>query len=136
MVNCSLCGLRKIEWIELPMEFKGIWINGCYGGFNTYLRDRFNPEYPPDRRNEFFRKNDPQWVNDVDHKYAEPVWVSREEIEKQCGKVIKVLVNKETWESDSIVDMDENEVKIITEKYIIFINEYDGLERLKGIRRE
>ena len=38
-----------VKWILLPVEFKGIWYSPCFGGFNITLKDRFNPEFPPDR---------------------------------------------------------------------------------------
>ena len=45
------------RWIPLPIEFKGIWYSQAYGGFNIYLRERFEPKLAPDRLLEQLRKD-------------------------------------------------------------------------------
>jgi len=127
---------RKPEWIELPVEFKGIWINAKFGGITIWLRDRFNPEYPPDRlRQKFIEMKAEKILEDYvrDHQYGEPYWITRELFEKAFGKVVKVYVNKDTWNSDYIHTPNENDLLIITEDYIVFLYEYDGLENFKAI---
>jgi hypothetical protein len=124
-----------VEWIPLPVEFKGIWFSPQYGGFNIYLSDRFNPDYPPDRERELMLRSgfDQDQIPDRDHIFASPKWMSKEEFENKFGKVEKILVNKETWESNRSNTPKENDLLIITEKYIVIMDEYDGYESFRTI---
>jgi hypothetical protein len=119
--------MTDVVWMELPVKFHGIWYSPDFGGFNVFLRDRFNPEYPPDRLLEALRKRGEQ-PRRREHEYANPTWVSREEFEQCYGRVEKVLVNKATWESDDYDTPDEGDLLIFTEDYVVTLTEYDGYE--------
>jgi hypothetical protein len=123
------------EWIPLPVEFKGIWFSPKYGGFSIYLSDRFNPCYPPDRLRELMIRRGIYRgkIMDRDHVFASPRWMSREEFESKFGKVEKILVYKETWGSDRFNTPKEIDLLIITEKYIVIMDEYDGYEYFRAI---
>jgi hypothetical protein len=109
------------KWIPLPVEFKGIWINDDYGGLDITLRDRF--DFNPS----LIMEKDP---------YSNPKWISREEIEKEYGKVEMVIVDDERWNSSNYHPPNEREMVIFTEKYALVIDEYDGLETLIPVPRD
>ena len=124
-----------VEWVLLPVEFKGIWFNSSYGGFSVYLKDRFNPDYPPDRLREAILKRGLKSIIDETHKFASPKWMSKKEFEDKFGKVKKILVNKETWKSNNFDTPKEDDLLIITEDYIVVMDEYDGKEYFKTIEK-
>jgi hypothetical protein len=128
----------KPEWIELPVEFKGMWVNAKFGGSGMFilLRDRFNPEPPPDRlRLKLIEmgKEEILKVYNKDHQYANPAWIDREWFEKAFGKVLKIYVNKETWNSDFFITPNEDDLLIVTEDYIVFLWDHDHFEYFKAI---
>ena len=125
-----------MTWIVLPVEFKGIWYSPSYGGFSVYLRDRFSPDYPPDRLNEELKKAGRWELVRKDHKYANPKWMSKEELEEKYGKIEVILVNKEKWESDDHYPPNENNLLIFTDKYVVTMGEYDGLEYFIALPRD
>jgi len=123
------------KWIPLPVEFKGIWYSPSFGGFDVYLRDRFDPRYPPDRLMERLRKSHPELARE-DHDCAEPTWVSKEEFEAEFGRVEAVLVSEEAWNSDDLLTPDEDDLLIFTEKYVVTLDEYDGYESFRALPRD
>ena len=120
--------MNEKKWIPLPVEFKGIWYSPTYGGFEVYLRDRFNLSHPPDRLNEALKKDKSLKFQREDHQYAEPTWLSKEELEKELGKIEAILVNEETWFSDNYQTPDKDDMLIFTVDYVVTMNEYDGNE--------
>jgi len=119
-------------WIKLPVEFKGIWYSPTYGGFSVYLRDRFNPEFPPDRLYEE-TKDKPPFL--PPHFGAEPTWISKEEFEKEFGKIEVILVWSEDWYSNNHYPPTDSLI-IYTEKYIVTLVEYDGNESFYAVPRD
>jgi tRNA A37 methylthiotransferase MiaB len=109
------------KWIPLPVEFKGIWYNSAYGGWDAILRERFDPNLPPERVNRFL---------------SNPKWVSKEEFEKRYGKVEMVIVDDDRWNSSNYGTPSEKEMVIFTEKYAIVLTEYDGLESFIAVPRD
>jgi len=130
-----LSGGGRARWIKLPVEFKGIWYSPCHGGFGVYLRDRFNPAFPPDRLNEELRKTDPRLAG-RDHDCAKPTWVSKEEFEREFGRVEAVLVSQEKWGSDDLSVPSEADLLIFTDRYVVALDEYDGYEAFKALPRD
>jgi len=124
-------GELKMTWIKLPVEFKGIWYSPAYGGFHIYLRDRFNPEYPPDRLREKLGSD----AIFPPHFGADPRWISKEKFEKLFGKVEMIVVLAEDWYSDNY-DTPEDNLIIYTEKYIVTLTEYDGYESFSKVPRD
>jgi hypothetical protein len=126
---------KTSRWILLPVEFKGIWISPEYGGFHIYLRDRFNPVLAPDRLREYMRKHSPHLVFGKDHESAKPTWVSKEEFEKDFGKIEAIVVDEEVWNSDRY-DNYYNSFFIFTEDYVVMLREYDGYEYFDYVPRD
>ena len=123
------------KWIKLPVEFKGIWISPQYGGFHVTLRDRFNPEYPPDRLYESFEKKG-EYLLIRRHAHAKPTWITRKVFEEEFGKVELVLVDKEKWNDlDWYHTPGNRELLIYTEKYVVSLAEYDGWEEFIALPR-
>jgi hypothetical protein len=128
--------MTDVVWIELPVEFRGMWYNPEFGGFSVFLKDRFNPDNPPDRLLEALRKyGETEFPQKREHEYANPTWISRERFEQRYGRVEKVLVNKETWESDNYSTPDERDLLIFTEDYVVTLTEYDGYESFIALPR-
>jgi hypothetical protein len=127
--------MPKIKWIKLPVEFLGIWYSPEFGGFNIYLRDRFNPAFPPDRLNEWFKRNDPRFVR-KDHEGAEPIWLTREGFEHVYGKVEAILVNEETWNSARFTTPTNEDLLFFTPEYVVTMTEYDGAEAFLSLPRD
>lgn len=127
---------REIEWIELPVKFKGIWYSPDWGGFNIFLRDRFDTRYPPDRLKEKFDKRHEKYPY-KEHEHAKPTWFSKEEFELAYGKVEKIVVNKETWFSDDFYHTPyDKDMLIFTEKFVVCMEEYDGFEGFVALPRD
>ena len=127
---------EEVEWIELPVKFKGIWYSPDYGGFEIYLSDRFNPSFPPDRLVEALKKHEDKhpFVN-KEHEHASPTWMSKQEFEKEFGKVEKILVNKKAWSSDSLITPDDKHLLIFTKDNVVTMGEYDGYEYFVALPR-
>jgi len=130
-------GRSVVKWILLPVEFKGIWYSPKqYGGFHVFLRDRFNPELPPDRLREDLKKDYPDIAEKrKDHESANPTWMSREQFEKLFGKIEAVVVDAEMWNSNEY-DIPTKELIFYTEQYIVVLREYDGYEYFLGVPRD
>ena len=127
---------EAIEWIELPVKFRGIWYSPTWGGFDITLRDRFRPRRPPDRLLETLKRSGRPIIERGPHQYANPTWVSRKEIEKKFGRVIAVVVNKSLWENKSFFDTANPEsLLIFTTRYVICLEEYDGMEYFIALPR-
>jgi hypothetical protein len=124
-----------VKWILLPVEFKGIWFSPRHGGFRVYLRDRFNPAYPPDRLRADMMKDYPDLAPKKDHDAANPLWMSREVFEKLFGKVEAVIVDEEAWNSDEY-DIPTRSLIFYTEHYVVVLREYDGYEYFLGVPRD
>jgi hypothetical protein len=45
------------------------------------------------------------------------------------------LINKETWKSNNFDTPKEDDLLIITEDYIVVMDEYDGMEYFKTIEK-
>jgi hypothetical protein len=126
-----LPSFKEKGWIKLPVEFMGIWYSPTYGGFSVYLRDRFNPEFPPDRLHEELGRD----AFLPPHYGAKPTWVSKEEFEKEFGKVEIILVWSEDWYSNNHYPPTDSLI-IYTEKYIVTLTEYDGNESFYAVPRD
>jgi hypothetical protein len=126
------------KWILLPVMFKGIWYSPKFGGFNVALRNRFNPELPPDRLYELLKETHPEIaMYKKPHDCAEPKWKSKEEFEAKYGKVEAIFVNEETWNNLKFFGTpDEDDLLIFTDKYVIAMDEYDGLEYFTALPRD
>jgi hypothetical protein len=123
------------KWILLPVEFKGIWYSPTYGGFNIYLRDRFNPELAPDRLKAELRKYYPDLAEKMkEHQFANPKWMSKEEFEQKYGKIEAIVVDEEAWNSDSYYYYDS--LFFFTEHYVVILKEYDGYESFLAVPRD
>jgi hypothetical protein len=122
-------------WILLPVEFKGIWYNAEYGGFSVYVRDRFNVEYPPDRLNValIMEAKDYDESKHPDHKFAKPTWMSKERFERKFGRVEAVVVDEDEWKGRACL---LEHILIFTDKYVVTLVEYDGLESFLALPRD
>ena len=126
------------KWIPLPIEFRGIWINQCYGAFYVSLSDRFKRRRPPDRMLPLLKQADKhlKLPPRKPHEYAAPTWIPRRELEETYGKIEKVLVNEEMWKYDnSFSRPSEDEILIYTREYVITVRDYDGFEYFIGLPR-
>jgi hypothetical protein len=124
------------RWILLPVEFEGIWYSPKYGGFHIYLRDRFNPELPPDRLQKDLEKYYPNLARiHREHDAAEPTWLSKEDFEKEFGKIEAIVVDEEMWNSD-IYSGYYNSLFFFTEHYVVVLREYDGYEYFLKVPRD
>jgi len=101
-------------WGILPHEFKGIWLYKGVEPIGMKLSRRFDPA-PMD--------NNDDWI-----------WVSRETIEKEYGKIENVIVNIEFW--DEIIYTIPPRILIYTEKNIVMISEELYSEYLVGVPRD
>jgi hypothetical protein len=120
--------------MKLPVEFKGIWYSPHFGGFSPNLLERFKEEYPNDWLDIALCSEESQKYNEEHelrpyksnpHKHAEPTWISKNEFEKEYGKIIyiELLVDKIPEGYD-----DNRNFIIWTENNVIQLEEYDGLE--------
>ncbi|NHV05816.1 MAG: hypothetical protein HA495_00570 [Thaumarchaeota archaeon] len=120
----------KIEWIELPVKFKGIWYSPKQGGFFIFLRDRFSQKYPPDRNYEALQKTHLYKKRLFkQHEHASPMWIPRRVFEANFGKVEKILVNKGIWKSnEDYTTPNENTLLIFTKDSVITMVANKGSE--------
>jgi hypothetical protein len=107
----------------LSTNFKGIWISPKYGGFNPKKIDRFKPELPADQLYENIIKKSGEFASPPTrpHQYAEPQWITKEEFEKEYGKVEYIRIKDPN-------DYTIYDIIIWTDKYVITLSEYDGYE--------
>ena len=127
---------EKVEWIELPVKFLGIWYSPDWGGFHTYLKDRFYPSLPPDRLMEdLARHGEKHPIVDKEHKFAKPTWINKKGFEKEFGKIEKILVNKEMWNGDFYSTPDSDSLLIFTKDNVVTMGEYDGYEYFTSLPR-
>lgn len=125
------------RWILLPVEFKGIWYNTDYGGFHIYLKDRFKLKLAPDRLREELRKDGiiDLVIDKADHSSATPRWLTREEFEKQFGKIEAIIVDEEVWNSNRY-DGYYDSYYFFTADKVIAMREYDGMEYFIAVPRD
>jgi hypothetical protein len=126
------------KWIPLPVEFKGIWYNTRSGDFFVRLSDRFNPQLPPDRFHELLMKENPELAKDREpHEGAKPHWESRESFEEKYGRVEAILVDEWAWNNEKwMYTPNEYVLLIFTNKYVITMREYDGVEYFIALPRD
>jgi hypothetical protein len=131
------------KWIPLPVKFKGIWYSPMVGCFNITLKDRFNPDFPPDRLYEELIKDKSSghpWIvlkYRKPHEYAEPLWMSKRRFEEKYGKVEAILVDEEKWDDEEwYYTPDEGVLLIFTDKYVVAMKNHEGFESFIALPRD
>jgi len=122
---------------KLPFKFQGIWINTDYGGFHPPLIERFKPEMPRDALYESLKEHSPELAEEP-HQHASPRWISKDEFEREYGKVEAVYVaprfpkirNKINW-NDHLLE----QILIWTDKYVVTLEESEGIEYFIALPR-
>jgi len=103
----------------MQVEFKGVWMGNVF--WNGGIQDMLNPN-----------RQFSQYI--LEHE--NPVWLSREEIENDWGKIEVVLVNKKAWEQNKFDTQPiGHDLLIFTKNYVLTIYDYDGGEYLIGLPR-